>query len=656
MNRLLGIFMLVPVLAFAFSARADSLTRDSLDAVLRQPYNTQAHIDRLNALLISLKEKSGTSEDLLSEQRQVLELARKEKYRQGEADALANLVRFHLEIYESPISLEYALEAVKIYEELGDSEKAANNLMQIGVIYYTSQNFTKSQEFYNQAIEGYVALGMPEKLSTLHYLSGLNYSKIQEHDKALEQFRQALSFMRAPDDHKGMAECQTGMAELFIRKSEPDSALYFAGRVAGLIGSLDSISREYGAVKVQVLRSAAWRQKGSADSALYYGRLALAGAESSSYRELRLDAYRHMSDAHVLNNDYKSAYILSGRYHQLRDSLFNEKNTMRISQLESAYALQKNEKQIALLEKEKKIRDILLRGIAAIAVLVLALSFLLFSRYQIKQKANQNLKEAYDKLKDTQEQLLHHRKMASLGRLATGISHEIQNPLNFVNNFAEITQDLLKEMEETGLNEEQAALVKELRAGNQKISTHGTRAHKIVRRLQDHSNMTTNLMEPADINAIIRHGLERAMKEMHREHPDFSCKVVKHLDESIPSMRVQASQLMRVVYNIMRNAFQSIAEKTGHHEGVYIPEVSVQSEAEAGHVTIRCRDNGTGMDAESREKAFEPFFTTKPTGSATGLGLSISYDIVNAHRGEIMIESEFGKYTEVTIRLPLGQS
>jgi len=314
--------------------------------------------------------------------------------------------------------------------------------------------------------------------------------------------------------------------------------------------------------------------------------------------------------------------------------------------------LEKNERQIALLEKEKKISELLLLGTAAIAVLVLTLALVLYNRFQIKHKANKNLEEAYRKLTETQEQLIHHKKMSSLGRLTTGLSHELQNPLNFVNNFSEVVDDLLQELDTASMNPDQQAIVDELKSSSAKIGLHGKRAQRIVHQMQEHSDMVPGEAESVDMNAIVLQCLDRAYQEQKAENDSFDCKVVRELDLSMPQARVQVSQFIRVWHNIFRNAFQSVKQKA-QETPRYVPEVRVVSSHRGNHIRIACRDNGVGMDPKTLERAYEPFFTTKPTGTATGLGLSLSYDIVTAHHGEITAMSEKGVFAEFVVNLPV---
>jgi signal transduction histidine kinase len=242
--------------------------------------------------------------------------------------------------------------------------------------------------------------------------------------------------------------------------------------------------------------------------------------------------------------------------------------------------------------------------------------------------------------------------MASLGRLATGLSHEIQNPLNFVNNFSEVSQELLEELKKTNLSAEQKSLVDELLEGNGKVTHHGKRAQLIVQRMQDHGNLSAGRAEATDLNVLSAQSLERVQLEMRTDLAARPVKLITRFDDTLPPLTLNVSQFARVLHNVFKNAFQAVLQKA-HADAGYQPEIRVETRRNGAFAEVLCNDNGPGMDAETLERAFEPFFTTKPAGTASGLGLSLSYDIVKGHRGEMLVQSEPGRYTEVAVRLPV---
>jgi len=645
LRNLLLTFLLCTTFIIERREASCQVNTDSIATLLDESFNTSMHVDRLNEIIFEAWASTNISDDIIFDAREVLKIAKEINYKKGEADALTNLVRLYLLQYESSKSLEYALGAIKLYEELGDKLNAGYNQMQIGVIYYTSQNFNKSQEYYDKAIRVFTELGEQEKLTTLYYLSGLNNTRLKRYDEALVQFRKSYNFKAENENNQGMAECLTGISELFLELEKPDSTLFYTRRVKELIKNNSSA---YGKAKVAIIESRAYKLKGNIEKAQEYSKYALALAENLDARELKIEAYQAIAEVQELSQNYKSAYEWHLKFMSLRDSLFNEKNSMRISQLESAYRIERSESQIEILEKEQRINTILLRGAIVFTILIIILLFVLFNQYKIKQRSNQDLANAYEQLQDTQEQLIHHQKMASMGQLASGIAHEIQNPLNFVNNFAEMSIEMLEELKELNLNDEQKSLINNLLDVNNKIGTHGKRAQNIVKSMQDHSNMKAGSLQITNINTLIHRSLELCLNELKRNHPEFNCRVIRELDPAIPDIKVQLSQLTRVFQNIFNNSFEAMFEKK---ESGFEPELFIESKASDEHVLIRIRDNGIGISTENIERSFEPFFTTK--AAKTGLGLSLSYDIITAHRGELEANSVLGEFTEVTISLPL---
>lgn len=267
-------------------------------------------------------------------------------------------------------------------------------------------------------------------------------------------------------------------------------------------------------------------------------------------------------------------------------------------------------------------------------------------------KLNQSLKN----LKETQKQLVQSEKMASLGELTAGIAHEIQNPLNFVNNFSEVNAELIAEMVED-IDKGDYADVKELAndiLGNeQKIKHHGKRADGIVKAMLQHSRRSTGQKEPVDINSLCDEYLRLSYHGLRAKDKSFNAEFKIEPDESIGKINVIPQDMGRVLLNLFNNAFYAIKQKKTELADGYRPEVDVSTKKNEDSVIITVRDNGLGIPKSLLEKVFQPFFTTKPAGEGTGLGLSLSYDIIKAHGGTMKVESNEGEGTQFAIRLPL---
>jgi signal transduction histidine kinase len=302
--------------------------------------------------------------------------------------------------------------------------------------------------------------------------------------------------------------------------------------------------------------------------------------------------------------------------------------------------------------------------ITGIIILNVITGFIIFfiSVYRQKQKANVLLQQknleienAMSQLKLAQAQLVQSEKMASLGELTAGIAHEIQNPLNFVNNFAELNNELLGEMEtelEKGNFKEARRAASDIIDNNSKIATHGKRADAIVKGMLEHSRTSSREKESADMNDLVDEFLRLSYHGVRSKDKSFTATIQKVLDPDIPKSSIIRPDIGRVLLNLFNNAFYFVGEKKKLSGGDFDPVVNITTKQLKSGIEIRIRDNGMGIPATIVGKIFQPFFTTKPAGQGTGLGLSISYDIVKAHGGELSVDSKPGEYAEFTIRLP----
>ena len=266
-------------------------------------------------------------------------------------------------------------------------------------------------------------------------------------------------------------------------------------------------------------------------------------------------------------------------------------------------------------------------------------------------------------LQAAQASLVHAQKMAALGQLTAGIAHEIKNPLNFVNNFADLSVELLDELKETAapgiatLDEDTRAeiddTVKLLTSNLEKIAEHGQRADGIVRSMLEHSRGGSGERREVDLNALLEEALNLAYHGARAQDQSFNITMEREFDNALAPLEVVPQDMTRVFLNLIGNGFYAAAKRNREATDGYRPVLRVLTRDLGNEIEIRVRDNGTGIAPEIRDKLFQPFVTTKPTGEGTGLGLSISYEIVSQqHGGSIVVDSELGAYTEFTVRLP----
>lgn len=271
------------------------------------------------------------------------------------------------------------------------------------------------------------------------------------------------------------------------------------------------------------------------------------------------------------------------------------------------------------------------------------------------EQTNSALQQSLEELKAAQAQLVQSEKMASLGELTAGIAHEIQNPLNFVNNFSEVSKELLEEMKEEldkGNTEDAKEIAADVIQNLEKILHHGKRADGIVKGMLQHSRSSSRVKELTDINALADEYLRLAYHGLRAKDKTFNSAMKTDYDESIGLVKIMPQDMGRVILNLITNAFYAVTQRKKEQPDGYEPVVSVSTKKLNGELEIKVKDNGTGIPQKVVDKIFQPFFTTKPTGQGTGLGLSLSYDIVKAHGGELKVETMEGEGSEFKILLP----
>lgn len=277
-------------------------------------------------------------------------------------------------------------------------------------------------------------------------------------------------------------------------------------------------------------------------------------------------------------------------------------------------------------------------------------------------RQTEKLQETLTDLRETQQHLVQREKMASLGELTAGIAHEIQNPLNFVNNFAEVTAELLNELHKMAFDklpaeykEEAEDIFLHVIENLERINHHGKRADSIVKGMLQHSRVSSGQKELTDINELADEYLRLSYHGLRAKDKSFNALIYSNFGKDIPLLSIIPQDIGRVLLNLYNNAFYAVTEKFKQQPGQdFEPSVFVSTEKVNDQVLIKIRDNGTGIPSKVLDKIYQPFFTTKPAGQGTGLGLSLSYDIIKAHGGDLEVESREGEGAEFTIQLPVG--
>ncbi|MDP1763368.1 MAG: ATP-binding protein [Sediminibacterium sp.] len=489
----------------------------------------------------------------------------------------------------------------------------------------------------------------------------LTYIDFNKLDSALSFEKNAEHILIQTGQKRFLTSAFSGKGDIYFKKGDKKSAkqFYYEGIQSGREqNNLAGLFKNYFAL------TKCYLSEKNKDSSLYYAKKALEGLNtlgifSSTVYNIGT-AYENLYHSYQLRNQFDSAFKYQGLALVAKDSLY-KKRIKNLAEFQNASL--KEQLRLQNVEKEKvvyqnKVRTSFL--LAGIAVLVL-LAFIFYRNNRQKLKAKIKIEKAYEDLKATQRQLIQSEKMASLGELTAGIAHEIQNPLNFVNNFSEVSTELVDEMNEAlakGNTEAAQQIADDLKQNLEKINHHGKRAGDIVKGMLQHSRSSSGTKEPTDINALADEYLRLAYHGLRAKDISFNATMKTGFDESIGKINIVPQDIGRVILNLITNAFYAVTEKKKQMGDGYEPTVSVITKrivplpGGPQGVEVRVTDNGNGIPQKVIDKIFQPFFTTKPTGQGTGLGLSLSYDIVKAHGGDLKVETKEGEGSEFMISLP----
>jgi signal transduction histidine kinase len=388
------------------------------------------------------------------------------------------------------------------------------------------------------------------------------------------------------------------------------------------------------------------------DSSIAYAKKGLQYGKINSYKKGILFSSKILAEYYD-SIDTKQALYYYKIAVAAKDSLFGAGNMQTIQSLVSKEEARQKEIEQAKAAYQNQLKLYgLLAGLGVFSII----AFIQYRNNRQKQQANKVLENTLANLKSAQSQLIQSEKMASLGELTAGIAHEIQNPLNFVNNFSELSNELITEMNEeidSGNTEEAKVIASDIRQNLEKIHHHGKRADSIVKGMLQHSQKGSGQKEPTDINALAEEYLSLAYQSFLAKDDTLNVSFVTDLDQSIGNVNLVQQDISKVLLNLYNNAFYALSAKAlAKADRDYQPIVTVSTKKKENTIEIRVKDNGTGIPDNIKEKIFQPFFTTKPTGQGTGLGLSLSYDIVKAHGGELRVETKEWEGSEFVIQLP----
>lgn len=547
--------------------------------------------------------------------------------------------------------------------------KLSRTLQYAGILYSNSGNPEKSLYYHRAAIPLAMEAKNLRVLSIIHLSLGRTFLALEQNDSALLSFQKANDYAVRADYKRYLGSITLNLGRVFLLNGDGQKAKeYFQKALT------ESVAHNYyrGVVATHLMFAEIYKQTGNEDSSLYHIRSGLAAAYTLNTTDLLLRCYIALADFYNRSGNSDSTVKFQSFIIKINDSLFNSKRVQQFQNIDFDAQQQQQTIRAAKREYQDRMQKYLL--LAGLAVFLLVAVFLWRSNRQrqqsnaMLQRQNKEIETAMYDLKTTQAQLVQSEKMASLGELTAGIAHEIQNPLNFVNNFSEINTELIEELEQEagkGNMDEVKAIVKDIRENEGKINYHGKRADAIVKGMLQHSRIGSGQKELTDINALIDEYLRLAYHGLKAKNKSFYADFKTDFDNSIGAIYIVPHDIGRALLNIINNAFYAVyakalasadaaSEKQKQGAPGYQPTVTAISKKLADAVQIIVADNGNGIPQNIIDKIFQPFFTTKPTGQGTGLGLSLSYDIITkGHGGSLQVQTKEGEFAKFTITLPV---
>lgn len=707
---LVGSFSLLAV--SESSAQSVQSLKDELQQLSKRPDYAKdtAYLSKANELGFLLAETDPDSAFSFLENQ--IELCRKAGFKKGESDALKIYGNALQNKGDFAASISYYQDALIIAEGLPEKKLVPGILNNIGLVNYNLGNYAEALSKFYEAIKGSEESGnMYVKAAALNNIASI-YFEQEKLEEAKTKYREMLGIYRKLGNQGRMILAYNNIGDVELKQNRPLEALenlkighssalelqspefieMTARTLAGIYAALDSSEKAEGFYRqsIDIAREKGYGVPyshsliGLAD--LYYkeGKYqeASAFANEGLVQAQRMGQPMQLRNANELlakilekEGNFEAALEKYKLFKNYSDSINNTQGKRLATALESEYEFSKK-----TLEFEKSsLRQrwlIFSAGIGLVTFLVIlflvyrnrnnlnkAYHSLMEKNAEIGQK-NSVLENTLTQLKSTQQLLIQSEKMASLGELTAGIAHEIQNPLNFVNNFSEISMELVDEMNQEmdkGDLEEAKFLASELKGNLSRISSHGKRAGSIVKGMLEHSRKSEGKKELTDLNQLADECLRLSFHGLRAKDKSFNADFKAELDPDLPQIEVVSQDIGRVLLNLINNAFYActeqipnqIADSKNGSIAELKPLVKISTQKTKNEIIITVKDNGPGIPESLKDKIFQPFFTTKPAGKGTGLGLSLSYDIVKAHGGELKLESKVGSGTSFFIHLPI---
>jgi two-component system, NtrC family, sensor kinase len=631
-----------------------TLNVDSLIRTVDESLKDTATLQRI--LLHSNNISFNDPTSALKLDRKVIDIARQMHYPRIEMEALNSAAEDNHFLGNYADALKMQFEALQINRHMKDPAGEGETLGLIGILYNELSEYRQALGYLIPADSIFQKIpGIYEGCFVLANM-GDAYDSLKMADSALYYIRESYYKYAETDRPHLKSFILSHMGSIYAQFGKDDSALYFYNR--SLLNSRISNDQLNTAMSLRKIADV-YTNRRMYDSAIFYARQSFETARRvpSNLHLLKASDLLAVLYTKTHNSDSVLFYLQTAA--ALKERLYGPDKIHKLQVL----LLDEQQRQYSVIQHEQEFRNLIkyILLIAALAV-ILIVAFILLRLNRVKQKANnlliqqkEKIEETLTELKSTQSLLIQSEKMASLGELTAGIAHEIQNPLNFINNFSDVNKELIEEMEseiDKGNIDNLKSIATDIKDNEEKISHHGKRADDIVKGMLQHSRKSTGHKESTNINALADEYLRLAYHGLRAKDKSFNVNLQTDFDPTIGKINLIPQDVGRVLLNLYNNAFYSVTEKKQQQPDAYEPTVSVNTKKAGDDVLISVRDNGCGIPQKIIDKIFQPFFTTKPSGQGTGLGLSISYDIIKAHGGEITVDTKEGDYTEFVIRMP----
>lgn len=602
-------------------------------------------------------------------------------------------------------SIYFYEKAIPLYEKIGNRIRTAQSASNLAIAFQQQSNYTQALYYQQKSLkihekdknimgqaytsvnlantyqnmgdlkraEGYflksIDLALKKNLTNVELYAYTNLSSmflgINQWQKAYDNAMEAVMLGRKMGD-KGIQAASFSKAALArANQNEFNEAMELSKRAISLADSVNQpiiTQQAYSSMGFVLKSEKKWKE-----AIPFYEKALASLANADLFIKENGSLFKELSECFEQTGNPAKALEMYKKYTVISDSINSRENIRRATELSMNYEFDKKEQATRVMQDAKdELNRTRMIGLGS----GLLLSFIIITGaligYRGKQRANAQLRkqkteleDTLEKLKDTQSQLIQSEKMASLGVLTAGIAHEIQNPLNFVNNFSELSNELIVEIKDelaVGNYQEVHDILNNVQENLGKITHHGKRADGIVKGMLLHSRANTRDKLPTDINNLSDEYLRLAYHGMRAKDNSFNVNIITHFDAEISNVNVVPQDIGRVMLNLINNALYAVAEKNkkAKSEGIdYEPKVTLITKKDKDNIEIRVSDNGIGIPDSIKDRIYQPFFTTKPTGQGTGLGLSMSYEIVTkGHGGELKMESKTGEGTTFIVYLP----